>query len=157
MLKKRVYNIKIAIERLRTYCALQDRCQLDVVRKMEEWGLLEISQNHILELLIQDKHVDEERYSRSFCRGKFRIKKWGKQKIINELKKKYISKVCISKGLEEISESEYNEELDRQYHKKKSSIEEKNYFIKNKKIATYLINRGYESNLVWDKLNELKE
>ena len=157
MLNKRVYDINIAIERLKNYCALQDKCQWDVIQKMQEWGLLEVSKNHILELLIQEKYVDEERYSRSFCRGKFRIKKWGKIKISNELKKKYISKVCITKGLEEINDFEYQKELNKQYHKKKSIIKEKNYFIKKKKIATYLINRGYENNLVWDKLRELKE
>jgi regulatory protein len=149
--------IKIAIERLRNYCALQDKCQWDVIQKMQEWGLLEDSQNHILELLIEEKYVDEERYSRSFCRGKFRIKKWGKIKISNELKKKKISEVSINKGLEEISNFEYQEELDMQYHKKKKFIKEKNYFIKKKKIATYLINKGYESNVVWNKLKELKE
>ena len=149
--------IKAAIERLRNYCALEDKCQWDVIQKMQEWGLLEDSQNHILELLIEEKYVDEERYSRSFCRGKFRIKKWGKIKISNELKKKKISEVSINKGLEEISNFEYQEELDVQYHKKKNLIKEENYFIKKKKIATYLINKGYESNVVWNKLKELKE
>jgi regulatory protein len=149
--------IKAAIKRLRNYCALEDKCQWDVIQKMQEWGLLEDSQNHILELLIEEKYVDEERYSRSFCRGKFRIKKWGKIKISNELKKKKISEVSINKGLEEISNFEYQEELDMQYHKKKKFIKEKNYFIKKKKIATYLINKGYESNVVWNKLKELKE
>ena len=157
MPNKRVYDIKIAIERLRNYCALQDKCQWDVIQKMQEWGLLKISQDHILELLIHQKYVDEERYSRSFCRGKFRIKKWGKIKITNELKKKYISEVCITKGLEEINDSEYQEELDKQYHKKNATLKEKNQFIKKKKIAVYLISKGYESNLVWDKLRELKE
>ena len=157
MPNKRVYDIKIAIERLRNYCALQDKCQWDVIQKMQEWGLLKISQDHILELLIQQKYVDEERYSRSFCRGKLRIKKWGKIKITNELKKKYISEVCITKGLEEINDSEYQEELDKQYHKKNATLKEKNQFIKKKKIAVYLISKGYESNLVWDKLRELKE
>ena len=157
MSNKRVYNIKIAIERLRNYCALQDKCQWDVIQKMQEWGLLKISQNHILELLIQEKYVDEERHSRSFCRGKFRIKKWGKIKIRNELKKKKISEICITKGLEEINESEYQKELDKQYQKKKATVKEKNYLIKKKKIAIYLINKGYESNLVWDKIRELKE
>ena len=157
MSNKRVYDIKIAIERLRNYCALQDKCQWDVIQKMQEWGLLKISQDHILELLIKEKYVDEERYSRSFCRGKFRIKKWGKIKITNELKKKYISEVCITKGLEEIIDSEYQEELDKQYHKKNATLKEKNLFIKKKKIAVYLISKGYESNLVWDKLRELKE
>jgi regulatory protein len=124
---------------------------------MQEWGLLKISQNHILELLVQEKYVDEERYSRSFCRGKFSIKKWGKIKITNNLRKKYISEVCITKGLEEINDSEYQKELDKQYQKKKNAIKEKNHFIKKKKIATYLINKGYESNFVWDKIRELKE
>ena len=157
MSNKKVYDIKIAVERLKNYCALQDKCQWDVIQKMKEWGLLEISQNYILELLIQEKYVDEERYSRSFCRGKFKIKKWGKIKICNELKKKHISAACINKGLEEISDSEYQNELDQQYHKKKGAIKEKNHLLKKKKIATYLINKGYESSLVWDKLRELKE
>ena len=157
MPKKKVYTIQIAVERLKDYCALQDKCQWDVIQKMKEWGLLKISQNHILNLLIEEKFIDEERYSRAFCRGKFRIKKWGKIKITSELKKKYISEVCITKGLKEIKDSEYNKELDKQYQKKQATIKEKNHFIKKKKIATYLINKGYESNLVWDKIKGLKE
>ena len=49
---KRVYDIKIALERLKKFCALQDRCQFDVIQKMKEWGLLELTQDHILEILI---------------------------------------------------------------------------------------------------------
>ena len=157
MHSKRVYDIKVATDRLKDYCAIQDRCQWDVIQKMREWGLLEVTKNHLLELLIQEHYVDEERYSRSFCRGKFRIKKWGKRKITNELKKKGISDVCITNGLEEIDDIEYLEELDNICQKKKDSIKEKNHFIKKKKIATYLINKGYESDLIWDKLRELKE
>ena len=154
MHNKRIYDIKIAIERLKNYCALQDKCQWDVKQKMQEWGLLEISQDYIMEQLIQEDYINEERYSRSFFRGKFKIKKWGKLKIINELKKKHISEACIKKGLEEIQDSEYNVELNNQYQKKKASIKEKNIFIKNKKIANFLISKGYESNLVWNKINE---
>lgn len=157
MHSKRVYDIKVAAERLKNYCAIQDRCQWDVIQKMKEWGFLKVTQNHLLELLIQEKYVDEERYSRSFCRGKFRIKKWGKNKIIHELKKKGISEICIINGLEEIDDIQYLKELNNIYQKKKDSIKEKNHFIKKKKIATYLINKGYESNLVWDKVGELKE
>ncbi len=154
MHNKRVCDIKIAIERLRYFCSLQEKCQFDVIQKMLEWGLPEISRNNILELLIEEKYIDEERYSRSFCRGKFRIKKWGKIKISNELIKKKISEAFITKGLEEISESEYQQELDKQYLKKKHTSKEKNSFVKKNKIAQYLINKGYESNLVWDKLKE---
>ena len=121
MHKKRIYDIKIAVELLKSYCALQDKCQWDIKQKMQEWGLLEISQDHIMELLIQENYINEERFSRSFCRGKFKIKKWGKLKIINELKKKYISEKCITKGLEEIKDSEYHTELNNQYQKKKKA------------------------------------
>jgi len=157
MNSKRVYNIKVATDRLKDYCAIQDRCQWEVIQRMKEWGLLKVTQDHLLEILIQEQYVDEERYSRSFCRGKFRIKKWGRNKIINELKKKRISEPCIINSLKEINNTEYLETLDNLYHKKKESIKEKNHFIKKKKIATYLINKGYESNLVWDKVSELKE
>ena len=157
MNSKRVYDIKVATDRLKDYCAIQDRCQLEVIKKMKDWGLLKITQEYILAILIQERYVDEERYSKSFCRGKFKIKKWGKRKIINELKKKHISENCILNGLKEIDEVQYLKELESLYQKKRNNIHEKNHFIKKKKIATYLINKGYESNLVWDKVRELKE
>ena len=157
MINERTYSTKLAIERIKDYCSIEDKCQLDIIKKMEEWGILKISQDHILEILIKEKYLDEERYSRSYCRGKFRMKKWGKIKIIHALRKKKISKVSITKGLEEINDSEYKIELEKQYQKKKKTTREKNHFIKQKKIATYLISKGYESNLVWDKLKKSTE
>ena len=154
---KKIYDTKNFIEILKRYCSLNDKCQWDIKQKMEKWKLPKISQDHILELLIQEGYIDEKRYSKSFCRGKFRIKKWGRIKIATELKKKYISKLSIEIGLTEINDTEYKQELDKQYHNKKNSIKEKSYFIKKKKIATYLISKGYESNLVWDKIRELKQ
>ena len=153
---KRVYDLKIAIERLKNYCALQDRCQSDVMQKMKEWGLLEMTQNHILEILIQEKYVDEERFAQSFCRGKFVIKKWGKVKITNELKKKKISNICIKKGLEEIDLNEYDLLLENLLSKKNNTLRDKNHFTRKSKLARFLIQRGFEGNLVWDKIRELR-
>ena len=155
MHNKRVYDIKIAIERLKNYCALQDRCQWDVTQKMKEWGLLEMTQNHILEILIQEKYVDEERFAQSFCRGKFLIKKWGKVKLTNELKKKKISDICIKKGLEEIDLTEYDLLLENLLTKKNDTLRDKNHFTRKSKLARFLIQRGFEGNLVWDKIREL--
>ena len=154
MHNKRVYDIKIAIERLKDYCALQDRCQWDVTQKMKEWGILEMAQNHILEILIQEKYVDEERFTQSFCRGKFLIKKWGKVKITNELKKKKISDICIKKGLEEIDLTEYDLLLENLLTKKNDTLRDKNHFTRKSKLARFLIQRGFEGNLVWDKIRE---
>ena len=154
MHKKRVYDIKIAIERLKNYCALQDRCQWDVTQKMKEWGLLEMTQNHILEILIQEKYINEVRFAQSFCRGKFLIKKWGKVKITNELKKKKISDICIKKGLEEIDLTEYDLLLENLLTKKNNTLRDKNHFTRKSKLARFLIQRGFEGNLVWDKIRE---
>lgn len=156
MHNKRVYDLKIAIERLKNYCALQDRCQWDVTQKMKEWGLLEMTQNHILEILIQEKYVDEERFAQSFCRGKFIIKKWGKVKITNELKKKKISDICIKKGLEEIDLTEYDLLLENLVTKKNDTLRDKNHFTRKSKLARFLIQRGFEGDLVWDKIRELR-
>ena len=157
MHNKRVYDISIAIERIKNYCALQDRCQWDVLEKMREWGLQQATKDHILEILINEKFVDEERYATSFCRGKFRIKNWGKRKITNELKRKQISIICINIGLQEIDENDYNQVLDKLFHQKKSTLKDKNQFTKKTKIANFLIQRGFESNLVWDKIRELSD
>jgi|TARA_B110001454_G_scaffold46585_1_gene45822 regulatory protein len=157
MPNKRVYDISIALDRIKSYCALQDRCQWDVLQKLKAWGLQQATKDHILELLITDKFVDEERFSISFCRGKFRIKNWGKRKITNELKRKKISIICINIGLKEIDNNEYNQVLEELFHQKNNILKDKNHFIRKTKIARFLIQRGFESNLVWDKIRELSD
>ena len=157
MHNKRVYDINIAIERIKNYCALQDRCQWDVIQKLREWGLQQATKDHILEILITNKFIDEERFSTSFCRGKFRIKNWGKRKIVNELRQKQISSICINTGLKEIDEKEYDLVLEKLFYQKERSIKDKNQFIRKTKIANFLIQRGFENNLVWDKIRELSD
>ena len=157
MHNKKVYDVSIAIERIKNYCALQDRCQWDVLQKLREWELQQATKDHILEILITDKFVDEERFSTSFCRGKFRIKNWGRRKIINELKRKKISIICINIGLKEIDEKEYNLVLEKLFFQKESNTKDKNQFIRKTKIANFLIQRGFENNLVWDKIRELSD
>jgi len=157
MVDKSNYDIKNLIEQLKSYCAIQERCSNDIVTKMKSWQITNKNQNKILEILIQEDFINDKRYSKSFCRGKFRIKKWGKIKIVNELKRKNINPTTIISSLNEISDMDYSKELDTQFNKKKQSITTLNYYEKKKKIANYLIGKGYESNLVWEKLRELKE
>lgn len=152
MQNKRVYKISEAKSRIINYCASQDRCQWDVRKKLTEWGLMESTKDMLMEELINEAFVDEERYARSFCRGKFKIKKWGKRKIVFELKKKRISAVCIQKGMEEIDEKEYLLQLEMQAEKKNKVIKDNNHFSRKRKLAKYLIDKGYESDLVWEKI-----
>ena len=157
MHNKKVYDIGIAIERIKNYCALQDRCQWDVLQKLREWGLQQATKDYILEILITNKFIDEERFATSFCRGKFRMKNWGRRKIISELKRKQISIICINTGLKEIDEKEYNLVLEKLFVQKKSRTKEKNQFVRKRKIANFLIQKGFENNLVWDKIRELSD
>jgi len=154
MTNNRIYNIKVAIERLKKFCSIQDRCQQDVINKLRNWGLTQNSQDHILEILINESYIDEMRYAKSFCRGKFNTKKWGKNKIKYELKKKNISKNCIAEGLNEIDDCSYLNILEKIYNKKKENTSEKNIIIKNNKIAAFLISKGFERNLVWEVIKD---
>ena len=156
MQNNKVYTVKEATERIQSYCAIQDRCQWEVEKKMKEWGVSEIIIENILTDLILEKFVDEQRFSESFCRGKFRIKRWGKVKIKNELKIKKISENCINKGLSQINNKEYMQVLKNVYIKKRNSLKDTNQFIRKGKIAKHLQQKGFESNLIWKLINKDK-
>ena len=156
MQNNKVYTVKEATERIQSYCAIQDRCQWDVERKMKEWDISDEIIENILTDLILDKFVDEERFSESFCRGKFRIKRWGKVKIKNELKIKKISKNCINKGLLQIENKEYMKVLKDLYIKKRDSLKDANQFIRKGKISKHLQQKGFESKLIWELINKDK-
>ena len=157
MHNKRIYDLSIATDRIKRYCSVQDRCQWDVIKKMNEWGLGEKTKNHLLEILITENYINEERFSQSFCRGKFKIKNWGKRKIINKLKQKNISTICIDKGMGEIKDDEYLNVLDKLFKQKREKVTDKNHFVRKTKIANFLIQRGFESFLVWEKMKDLKD
>lgn len=156
MQNNKTYNIKQATEKIQHYCALQDRCQWEVERKLQEYGLDDFVVDSILVDLILEKFVNEQRFSESFCRGKFRIKKWGRIKIKNELKLKNISENCIKEGLKQIEDIEYTKVLENLYRKKRDTLKDKNQFIRKGKIAKYLQQKGFESNLIWELINKDK-
>ena len=156
MQNNKVYTVKEATERIQSFCAIQDRCQWEVEKKMKEWEISDEIIENILTDLILDKFVDEQRFSESFCRGKFRIKRWGKVKIKNELKIKKISNNCIDKGLLQIKKKEYMKVLKDLYIKKKDSLKDTNQFIRKGKIAKHLQQKGFESNMIWELINKDK-
>jgi regulatory protein len=152
----KVYTIKEATERIQAYCAIQDRCQWEVEKKMKEWGVSDEVIENILTNLILENFVNEQRFTESFCRGKFRIKKWGKVKIKNELKVRKISENCIDKGFLQIDNKEYMKVLKNLYIKKNDSLKDTNQFIRKGKIAKHLQQKGFESKLIWGLINKDK-
>lgn len=105
--------------------------------------------------LIQHNFLNEERFACSFARGKHRIKKWGKIRIVNELKFKQISTYNINKALKEFTDEEYLQTFHTLAEHHWETIRETNVIKKKKKFSDFMLRKGFESNLVFDKLNEL--
>jgi regulatory protein len=109
VLKKNSFTLEEAQKRLEHYCAYQERCHYEVEQKLRELNMISSAQEIIITKLLGENYLNETRFSQSFARGKFRIKKWGKVRIIRELKARRISDYNIKKGLREISDEDYNE------------------------------------------------
>ncbi len=147
-------DFDIVLSKAQKYCAYQERCQWDIDKKMNDWNVDEEIRDTVVANLISDNFINEERFARQFTNGRFRIKQWGKQKIKIELKKRQISAYSINKALEGIADEEYRVTLLSLINKKKREIQAKNEFEKTQKLAQYLYSRGYESEMIWDLLNE---
>ena len=141
--------------KIKIYCSYQDRCHKDVVLKLKDFNIDNKGKNEIISNLIKENYLNESRFCKSFARGKFRIKNWGRIKIKNELKLRDISSYNISLALKEIDDKDYIEKLDSIFKKKLSSLGNINVNIKRKKIFSFLKYRGWENNLIFEKINEI--
>ena len=105
--------------------------------------------------LIEGNFLNEERFAMTYVRGKFRIKKWGKRRLVSELKQRQISKYIINKAINQISEDDYKITFEVLAERKATSLLGKSKLKKKKKLADYLLYRGWESHLVYEKVNQL--
>ena len=129
---------------------------MEVSMKLKSWGLIQEAIDLLIIELIQFNFLNEERYARSFARGKFRIKKWGKLKIRMALKKREVDFKCIDFAMLEIDEKTYLNTLKELLQKKNDILKETNLYKRKMKLINYLVNRGYEYDLIHDALVELK-
>ena len=144
-----------ALAKLQAYCAYQERSHQEVRSKLLDLGIYGDDLEEIMSDLIQENFLNEERYARSFARGKFRIKKWGRTRILQELKQRKISDYCLRKAMTEIEEDVYARTLREVLEKKAGLLKEKDVYKRKNKLAQYGISRGFESNLVWEVVNEM--
>ena len=149
-----VAEIKLKLEH---FCAYQERCHLDVVQKMRGMAIDSHAIDEIVVYLIQNKFLNEERFACSFARGKHRIKYWGNARIINELKARNISQTIIKTALKEISTDEYFTTFENLSVRIWENITEKNELKKRKKFCDYLLRKGFESQMVYEKVKELEK
>lgn len=150
-------TVSEATKKLEYYCAYQDRCHKEVVGKLKSHGMIAEAIDHIITHLIKEDYLNEERFAKSFARGKFRVKKWGKNRIIRELKFREISRYNIQAAMKEISDAEYLATLDDLAKKRIAEIKEKHPLKRKKKLADYLLYRGWENHLVYEKVAELTD
>ena len=153
---KEVFSVKEAIHKIEHYCAYQERCHEEVVQKLRSMKMDADEIDVIIVKLLSDNFLNEERFACSFARGKHRMKQWGKIRIINELKFKKINQRLITTALQEISEEEYLLTFHTLAERNWESIRETNSLKKRKKICDYLLRKGFESNLVYEKVKELE-
>jgi len=151
----KTFTVDEAKKKLEHYCAYQERCHQEVQQKLKSMNMIPEASDFIIVHLLQHNFLNEERFAKTFVRGKFNIKKWGKYRLTRELKRKDISKYNINQALNEIKEEEYVEVFNDLAEKKAFLIKEKNSYKKKKKLTDYLLYRGWESYLVYDKVNEL--
>ena len=129
---------------------------MEVSMKLKSWGLIQEAIDLLIIELIEFNFLNEERYARNFARGKFRIKKWGKLKIRMALKKREVYFKCIDFAMLEIDDKTYLNTLKELLQKKNDILKETNLYKRKMKLINYLVNRGYEYDLIHDALVELK-
>ena len=152
---KKTYTVTEAKSKLEHYCAYQERCHKEVIQKLKDMQIIPEAIDVIVVHLIEHNFLNEERFAKAYVRGKFKMKSWGKLRLTSQLKLKDISKVNINQALNTIDYDEYIDVFNDLAEKKAKNITEANIWKKKKKLADYLLYRGWESNLVYDKVNQL--
>ena len=145
---------KVILEKMRSYCMYQERCILEVKKKLSRLHVVPKSKSKIIDRLIEDDYLNEVRFSKLFIQGKLRIKKWGRIKLNYELSIRGIKKFIIHEEINKISKEDYyqyfNEFSNNKIKTLTGSKEQK-----KRSFVNYFTYRGWENNLIYEKLNEI--
>jgi regulatory protein len=152
---KKTYSYTEARAKLEFYCAYQERCYKEVEQKLYEFQLNTSEREQIVIYLIENNFINEERFAQSFVRGKHNYKFWGKNRILNELKFRNISSRIITIALKELPDETYISNFHSLAEKNWESSKDSKGPKKNKKFVDFLLRKGYETHLIYDKLREL--
>lgn len=157
MYKRPSLSKEQALQKVRHYCAYQERCHSEVREKLYSFGLRKTDVEDALSTLIEENYLNEERFAGQFAGGHFRTKQWGRIRIRYELKQKQVGDYCIRKALAEIDEATYEETLAGLARKKWDSLAgESDRFVRQRKVQGYLLQKGYEPDYVTRALAGLK-
>ena len=143
---------KQALYRAASFCAYQERSTKEVRQRLTELELSDQDAQPVIDELMAQNYLNEERFARAFAGGKFRIKKWGRLKIRQEMKLRGVSNDLIQKGLSEIDGDDYEETLRDLIEKKAHSLRGNEPLILKQKLLRFGLSKGYESDLIWDAM-----
>lgn len=147
MYKKQITKEQ-ALQKLKHYCAYQERCHSEVKEKLYNLGAWKKDHDEIIATLIEENYLNEERFAVAFAGGKFRIKQWGRVRIKYELKQKQVSEYSIKKAMKQIDEEEYLSLLNKLAKEKYAALKNEQYLIRKRKTMDYLAAKGFEADLV---------
>jgi Uncharacterized protein conserved in bacteria len=138
-----------ALPKIKQYCAYQERCHAEVKEKLYSFGLYKKDVDQLISQMIEENYLNEERFAIQYAGGKFRMNQWGRVKIKHALRQKQVSEYSIKKALKQISESDYKKTLQKLAEQKLKTLKsETNIFSKKKKLLDYLLQKGYEGELI---------
>ena len=138
-----------ALQKLRQYCAYQERSHAEVQQKLWDLGVRRAEHDEIISTLIEEDYLNEERFAKAFAGGKFRMKDWGRKKIFYALKEKKVSEYNIKRAMKEIDEEVYRKTLFELAEKKYQLLKSELYLVRKKKTIDYLLQKGFEQELVF--------
>ena len=150
---KKSYTFDEIKQKLVNYCVYQDRCHAEVEQKMRDFLLIPEAKDEIFLYLIKENYLNEERFTRSYIRGKFYIKHWGRQKIKMNLKQKGITEKLILSSMDEIDESDYEKTVERLYENYFSTQKGLSDYQKKSKTISHLLAKGYEYEVILEYTN----
>jgi regulatory protein len=154
-MKKQYWPRDEAVINIQKYCALQERCHQEVRFKLIEHGIYGDILEELIADLISNDFLNEERFAKTYARGKFRMKNWGRNKIIHELKLRKVSNYCINEALKEIDENDYIQILEKIIEKKITSTTFTNQFDRLKKLTDFALSKGYEYEIIQDVIKKI--
>ena len=143
------------LDKMAKYCAYQERCVKDVTDKLKTFDISEEEKTKILDYLLDNRFVNDERFANSFIRGKVNQSGWGVNKIRFHLMQKGIAKDLIDEALGQTDEEIYRQRLINILKTKSKTVKADNDFEKKRKLAAYAMQKGFESNLIWEVLKDL--
>jgi regulatory protein len=146
---------KIALEKAMAQCSRREYCSDDIRNKLSLWGVDNDDIGKILRILISDNFINEPRYATAFVRDKFKYNKWGKVKISAHLRGKKVPQDIISPSLDSIDNDLYIKLLRELIEAHRKSVKAKNQYDLKAKLLRYGLSKGFESNLLYDILNDL--